>query len=73
MTDWKELHDLLKFWNGRTAVADAELIVRAVNSYAELLDALQETVSVLEHQGYQEYGNRWLREAHAAIAKAKGE
>ena len=51
--------------------ANADLIINAVNSYDDLMVALQ---AALDHEGHEDgkCGCCWTDKARAAIAKAKG-
>ena len=56
-------------------IADARMIVQALNSNAELLAALQETVTYLQccvDEGSNDDSVYLLAQARAAIAKARG-
>lgn len=57
---------------GENDEANAEFIVRACNSYDNLLEACQELIFHLPCMPDDHEGHRLLRKAQAAIAKATG-
>lgn len=69
-------------WNDADGIANANLIVRAVNSYDDMLAALKECVNRCRYDGdlHDDHGDEtrrdasWeaMRMAEAAIAKADG-
>jgi hypothetical protein len=52
---------------------DAAYIVRACNSFPEMVAALEEAIELLVHLGAHDEPNTILAQARAAYAKARGE
>ena len=70
---WKIRRDDERYYVDANTMLGAQKALHLAAAAPELLEALEATVSLLEKRGHVSDNSLTVVEAHAAIAKAKGE